>query len=67
MSGRVGDLSQKQEETLTQFRERIEDILPSSPRNMTISCFAGLEVWKMHTRLWERCVSWDNNDISYGF
>ncbi|XP_035248071.1 SEC14-like protein 2 [Anguilla anguilla] len=31
MSGRVGDLSQKQEETLTQFRERIEDILPQLP------------------------------------
>ncbi|KAJ8339520.1 hypothetical protein SKAU_G00363060 [Synaphobranchus kaupii] len=31
MSGRVGDLSSKQEEALTQFRERIEDILPQLP------------------------------------
>ncbi|KAJ8400068.1 hypothetical protein AAFF_G00401070 [Aldrovandia affinis] len=31
MSGRVGDLSPKQEEALAQFRERIEDILPHLP------------------------------------
>ncbi|XP_037547876.1 SEC14-like protein 2, partial [Nematolebias whitei] len=31
MSGRVGDLSPKQAEVLTEFRERIRDILPSLP------------------------------------
>ncbi|KAG9353537.1 hypothetical protein JZ751_011653 [Albula glossodonta] len=31
MSGRVGDLSPKQEEALAQFRDRIEDIIPQLP------------------------------------
>uniref|UniRef100_A0A3P9PMT2 SEC14-like lipid binding 7 n=1 Tax=Poecilia reticulata TaxID=8081 RepID=A0A3P9PMT2_POERE len=31
MSGRVGDLSPKQAQTLTEFRERIQDVLPSLP------------------------------------
>ncbi|XP_034565748.1 SEC14-like protein 2 isoform X2 [Notolabrus celidotus] len=31
MSGRVGDLSPKQEETLNEFRGRIQDILPNLP------------------------------------
>uniref|UniRef100_A0A3B5MGQ2 Uncharacterized protein n=1 Tax=Xiphophorus couchianus TaxID=32473 RepID=A0A3B5MGQ2_9TELE len=31
MSGRVGDLSPKQAKTLTEFRERIQDVLPSLP------------------------------------
>ncbi|KAK5852208.1 hypothetical protein PBY51_023696 [Eleginops maclovinus] len=31
MSGRVGDLSPKQAETLTEFRGRIQDVLPSLP------------------------------------
>ncbi|GCB63434.1 hypothetical protein scyTo_0014620 [Scyliorhinus torazame] len=31
MSGRVGDLSPKQAETLSKFRENIQDILPSLP------------------------------------
>ncbi|XP_031731110.1 SEC14-like protein 2 isoform X2 [Anarrhichthys ocellatus] len=31
MSGRVGELSPKQAETLTEFRERIQDVLPDLP------------------------------------
>ncbi|KAJ0057594.1 hypothetical protein NL108_009386 [Boleophthalmus pectinirostris] len=31
MSGRVGDLSPRQKETLSEFRERIQDILPHLP------------------------------------
>ncbi|XP_065106968.1 SEC14-like lipid binding 8 [Paramisgurnus dabryanus] len=31
MSGRVGDLSVKQAETLAQFREKVQDILPQCP------------------------------------
>uniref|UniRef100_A0A3Q2DXS2 CRAL/TRIO N-terminal domain-containing protein n=1 Tax=Cyprinodon variegatus TaxID=28743 RepID=A0A3Q2DXS2_CYPVA len=31
MSGRIGDLSPKQAESLTEFRERIQDVLHSLP------------------------------------
>ncbi|KAG8455619.1 hypothetical protein GDO86_001718 [Hymenochirus boettgeri] len=33
MSGRVGDLSQKQEETLAKFRENVKDLMPKLPAN----------------------------------
>ncbi|MCQ6482892.1 hypothetical protein NPN19_23950, partial [Vibrio parahaemolyticus] len=31
MSGRVGDLSPKQEEALAKFRENVQDVLPTLP------------------------------------